>query len=366
MLTAATLGRWNAPLECALEAAEREPRHAQPMWFRFGDAFLEVVSAYEPLLGDLTAFYGDCASAEPPPDGVRLRCTARLVPQGPFLSLTFSGPRQPDLIEVARSPYRASRREPYVEVTSPGPGWRVLVNRDAHDRLLIATNDRGCLINLDEAPPEFVVDLVVCAAQSVQTDVLFLHAGSVGIAGSGVLIIAPSNGGKSTTTLALAQRGHAFLGDDVAVVRLATRELLPFPRSAGLRDGSLARSLDGLVQRCRHLRSKRHGTERTVVRVSDLFPWSVSGPLPLRFAFVLGGLAESATISEFRPGLEELPRLHAVATDASASWGLSPGRDLMLFLRVVNLLSELRCHLVQRGTPDETARVIEAVIMEGA
>lgn len=365
MSTAVGLGGSNATFERALEAAECKPRGGDPVWFRLGDGFLEVVSDYDPLLRDLDVFYGDCEIAQPPRSGLQVRCAASRLPHGPFLSLSFEGPRQPDLIAVARSPYRASRREPYVEASASAPGWRLLVNRDAHDRVLIATNGRVSMVNLNEAPPEFVVDLVVCAVQSVQTDVLFLHAGSVGVRGAGALIIAPSNGGKSTTTLALARRGHAFLGDDVAVVRLATRELLPFPRSAGLRDGPLARSLDGLVQRCRHLRAKRHGTERTVVRVSDLFPWSVSGPLPLRFAFVLGGLAESATISEFRPGLGELPRLHAMATDASASWGLSPGRDLMLFLTVVNLLSGLRCHLMQRGSPDETARLIETAIMEG-
>ena len=351
----------------ALDAAERQPPDAEPVWFRFGGApLLEIRSAHEPLLRDLDTFYGDCGIAEPPGDDTRLRCTARLLPEGPLLSLAFAGPRPLDLITVARSPYRTSRREPYVEVSSGVAGWRLLVNRDAPDRFLIATNNRACVINLDEAPPEFVVDLVVCAVQSIQTGMLFLHGGSVGVAGAGALIIAPSNGGKSTTTLALARRGHAFLGDDVAVVRLATRELLPFPRSAGLREGSLARSLDGQVQQCRHVRASRHGAERTVVRISDLFPWLASGPLPLRFAFVLDGLAGNAAISEFRPGLEELPRLHAVATDASASWGLSPGRDLMLFLTVVKLLSGLRCYLVQRGTPDETARIIEAVIMEGS
>jgi hypothetical protein len=189
----------------------------------------------------------------------------------------------------------------------------------------------------------------------------------VGVAGSGALLIGRTGGGKSTTTLALAWRGHAFLGDDVAAVRLATRELLPFPRSAGLRDGPLARSLERQVRACRHmLATSRHGIGRTLVRVSDLFPWSVSGPLPLRFAFVLDGFAERATISDFRPGLEELKRLQSVATDTSAAWGLSPGRDLMLFLSVVNLLSGLRCHLVQLGSPEETASVIEAVMMEGA
>jgi hypothetical protein len=350
-----------------LEAAEgKDPPCADPVWFRFGDGFLEVVSDYEPLLHDLDAYYGDCGIAEQPFEGLRVRCTASLLPGLPFLSLSFDGPRQPDLIAVARSPYRFSRREPYVEAPGPTWGWRLLVNRDATDRILMATDGRVSLVNLDEAPVEFLVDLVVGAVQSIQTGVLFLHAGSVGVGGSGALIIAHSNGGKSTTSLAVARRGHAFLGDDVAAVRTATRELLPFPRSAGLREGSLARSLEGEVQRCRHLRAaNREGIERTLVRVSDLFPWSVSDPLPLQYAFVLERIAEGAAISAFQPGLEELSRLRALATDASASWGLSPGRDLMLFLSVVNLLSGVRCYLVQRGSPEETARVIEAVMMEG-
>jgi hypothetical protein len=33
---------------------------------------------------------------------------------------------------------------------------------------------------------------------------------------------------------------------------------------------------------------------------------------------------------------------------------------------VVNLLSGLHCHLVQRGSPEETASVIEAAMLEGA
>lgn len=361
------LNRWNATSDLVLNAAEWQPRSPSRAWFRFGDAFLEVVSDHQPLLDELDAFYGDCGISEPPPDGFRIRCTASLFPGQPLLSLSFDGPRQPDLIEAARSPYRFRRRQYYVEAPGPAPGWRLLVNRDAGDRLLVATNGRVGLVNLEEAPAEFVVDLVVCAVQSVQAGVLFLHAASVGVGKSGALLIAPTNGGKSTTALAVARRGHAFLGDDVAAVRLATRELLPFPRSAGLREGPLARSLEKQVRACRHLRaSNRHGIFRTLVRVSDLFPWSIGGPLPLRFAFVLDGLADRAKISAFRPGLGELPRLQSVVTDTSASWGLSPGRDLMLFLSVVELLSGLRCHLVQRGSPEETARVIETVMMEGA
>jgi hypothetical protein len=344
-----------------------EPHSPVTWWFRFGDALLQVVSDHASLLQELDAFYGDCRVPEPSPDGFRIRCAASLLPGVPLLVLSFDGPRQPDLIGVALSPYRFRLRQHYVEAPTPVPGWRLLVNGHADNRLLVATNGRVGLVNLDEAPAEFVIDLIVTAVVSVQLGVLFLHAASVGVGGSGALVLGPTEGGKSTTALAVAQRGHAFLGDDIAAVRLATRELLPFPKSAGVREGSQARSLERQMRGCRHLlATTRDGIRRTLVRVSDLFPWSVSGPLPLRFAFLLEGLADRAAISPFRPGLAELPRLKPMVTDSSATWGISPGRDLLLFLSVVNLLSGLHCHLVQRGSPEETARVIEAAMLEGA
>jgi hypothetical protein len=349
------------------ERAECRPRSPSTAWFRIADGFLEVVSDDRSLLDDLDMIYGDLGVSGPPPGGADVRCIATRARDLPLLSLTFQGPRLPDLIAAASSPYRFRRRPDYVEVPGPLPGWRALVNREAPDRLYMLAEGARALVNLDEAPPESVADWIVCVAQSVQAGVLFLHAGTVGVGGSGALILAPTGGGKSTTALAVAARGHAFLGDDVGAVRLATREVLPFPRSAGLREGPLARSLAPRVRECRHVwATNRFGIERTLVRVSDLFPWSVSGPLPLRFAFVLDTLAERAAIADFRPGLDQRVRLQSVVTDTSAAWALSPGRDLLLFLSVVNLLSGLRCHLVRRGTPEETAGLIEAVMMEGA
>jgi hypothetical protein len=361
------LDRWKEVRALVLEGLGRGAR-SRVAWFRLGDAFLEIVSDHDPLLQELDAIYGDCASPEPPPDALRIRCTAALVSGGqpPLLGFAFEGPHLPDLIEAARSPYRFVRRQHYVEAPGPIPGWRSLVSADADHRHFMASNGRSALVNLDEAPPESVVDWLACIAQAAHTGVLFLHAGSVGVAGSGALLIGSTGSGKSTTTLALAGRGHAFLGDDVAAVSLATRQLLPFPRSAGLRAGPLAMSLERQVRTCRPLVAvNRHGVSRTLVRVSDLFPDSGSGPLPLRFAFVLDGFAERAAVSEFRPGLAELRRLRSVVTDTSGAWGLSPGRDLLLFLSVVNLLSSLRCHVVKLGSPEETAAVIEAVMMEG-
>ncbi len=352
----ADLDCWDVVPALALEAAQRLRQSPRPAWFRIGDAFLEVVSDHDALFRELETVYGDCGVPPPPSGTPRIRCSAGVLRGVPLVSLSFDGLRVPDPLETARSPYRFLLRQRYVDVPGPMSGWRQLVNVEVGNRLLVASNGRTALVNLDE--PEFAVDCIVGVARSTQAGVLFLHAASVGVAGAGALLIGPSRGGKSTTALTLAWRGHTFLGDDVAAVRLATGEILPFPRSAGLRDGPLARLLDERLRACRQVRAAgRHGTFRTLVRVSDLFPASMGGPLPLRFAFLLDGFADRATITAYRPDLGDIKRLQSVAPR-----GISPGRDLMSFLVMVDFLSRLRCHLVQLGSPEETASLLEAAM----
>jgi hypothetical protein len=328
---------------------------------------LEVITDHAPLLYELDSLLGDCGSPAPLPGASSIRCTATRLPGSPYLCLAFEGARLPDPIEAARTPFRMLRHlERYIEVPATAPGWRQIVNVEASNRLVIASDGRMAVIDVDAAPHEFVADCIVNVAEGAQDGVLFLHAASVGVSGAGALLIGRGHAGKSTTALTLAWRGNAFLGDDVAAVRRATRELLPFPKSAGLREGPLARLLEERVQTCRHTAGNGpDGSRRVLVRVSDLFPGSMSGPLPLRFAFVLGGFADRATVSRFTPGLRDIARLRSVASETLPNWGISPGRDLMKFLPIVNLLSGLRCYFVELGSPEETAALIEAV-MEGA
>ena len=343
------------------EAAGQPLRSPRTASFRFGDAVVDVVSDFEPLLEELDAFYGDCADSKFPGAACHLRFTATLLRGSQLLSLSFDGARFQDLLDIALGPYRFLRRQPCVVAAGPGPGWRVLLNANTPGIFLVASDTRIALINLAEAPPEFVTDCIVSVAQSAQSGVLFLHAASVGINGAGALLLGASQAGKSTNALALAWRGHAFLGDDMAAVRLATREVLPFAKSAGLREGPLAQMLGARVQACRHVRtSGRDGILRNVLRVSDLFPGSGSGPLPLRFAFVLDGLKDTAKISPLKPGYGDLMRLRSmVVIDTNPAWGRSPGRDLMQLLTVLDLLSGLRCYLVELGSTEETASLIE-------
>ena len=363
MLSAgAAIDWWDALPSLVRQAADPLPCPHGASWFRLGDALLALTADYDPLVEELEAVYGDCRIGAPVDGSTVVRCTARLLRGTRLLALSFDGADIGHPTEIALVPYRFRRQQRYTETASPMAGWRVIIT--AHGRMLIAGDSLTALINLEEAPPEFVVECIVGVVRSAQSGVLFLHAASVGVAGSGALLIAPSLGGKSTTALALALRGHAFLGDDVAAVRLATKELLPFPRSAGLREGPLANLLDERLRSCTHSRiSGRHGIPRTVVRAADLFPGSTSGPLPLRFAFVLEGFAESASATPLVASFKELSRLRTmVVMETLSSWGVSPGRDLMQLLRVIGVLMDLRCYSVKLGSIENTSGLIESVM----
>jgi serine kinase of HPr protein (carbohydrate metabolism regulator) len=55
--------------------------------------------------------------------------------------------------------------------------------------------------------------------------------------GQGLLLVGPKGSGKTTISLALAARGHDFLGDEMAGVRIGSLELVPVRRSLAVRDG---------------------------------------------------------------------------------------------------------------------------------
>jgi len=352
---------WKSAQSLVGEAAGQVQQSARIAWFRIGDACLEVVSDYQPLLDTLEAHYGDCRLNQLPLGLASIRCTVGYFHDVSLLWLSFQGACVRATIDASLTPFRMLRHlQCDVETLDGVAGWRLFVRAGTSSLTLAAGEDSNLLINLNEAPLEVVTDCIIGVVQSAQPGVLFLHAASVGVAGVGALLIGESHRGKSTMALTFARRGHAFLGDDVAAVRLATREVLAFPKSAGLRDGPLARPLDAQLQGGRHMPViGADGVLRTMVRVGDLYPVSTSGPLPLRYAFLLDGFAECAAFREFRPGLGNLTTLRAVVSETLPSWGLSPGRDLLRFLIVVNLLSALRCYLVDLGSPDDSAALIE-------
>ena len=351
------------------EAEESLEPSACATCFRIGDACLEVISNHEPLSSELLALYGDCRVTECQPSLPRISCRVSCLGDSSLLLLAFDGADGADPFETAYAPIRLMRHmQRYAEVPSPLPGWRVLVNVTASKRLLLASDGRSVLINLAEAPPGFAVDCVVGTVQRTQTGVLFLHAACVGISGSGVLLLAPSRSGKTTTALALAARGHRLLGDDLAPVRLATREVIPLLKAATFRIGPLPAALEGLKDRLqpdRYTVGAAIDSAQILVRLGEIIPLIGGGPLPLRFAFLIDGFANQSASEPFEPALSEIKKLRSIIGETTLPWGISPGRDLINFLKIVNLLSKLRCYTLklQLGSPDQSAIFIERMVV---
>ena len=68
---------------------------------------------------------------------------------------------------------------------------------------------------------------------------LLLHASSVEKDGRALVMTGESGSGKSTLAAQLGERGWRLMGDEFALLDLATGELLPFPRLVSLKNGAI-------------------------------------------------------------------------------------------------------------------------------
>ena len=86
--------------------------------------------------------------------------------------------------------------------------------------------------------------------------------------------------------------------------------------------------------------------------------------MPLHSVFFFEGFSDQTRVRPFEPGIEDLPRVRSLADDVTDGWGMQPGRRLMKFLTVVDVLSTARCHLVEVGPPGDVAETIEGLVRE--
>jgi hypothetical protein len=271
----------------------------------------------------------------------------------------FVEPEHLDSMNVSLGLLQHPVRQPlFAECASPIPGWRTVSSTSAPALPLVAARNGEALVDLRREPPGFLADLVVSPVLALQRQLLFIHAASIGINGSGALLIGPTSTGKTTSALALAARGHALFGDDMAAVRTETCEIIPFRRSANIRPGPHAGRVNELLKERAFEPDPLSGGEPHIrVHVGDLFP-GPAAPLKLRDAFFLRGFDEHPRAVQFEPTMENL-RSIALNVTLMVSWGLSPQRRLMQFLIFVRLLASLRCHFLTLGRPEDSAELIE-------
>jgi hypothetical protein len=359
---------WADPDQWAGDA-DRRAAAPPPAAYRFGDVTLQIGSDYRPLLDDLDAAYAECAVAPEGDGGARLTCDVRLVEDGRLVALRFTGLAVPDLIEAAYGLVKPrAELQHFVPQEAPAPGWRMLGNtREPSAPLLVASADRA-IVDLWQEPGEFLLNYVVGVTQLAQPSVVFAHGGGVTIEGAGVLLIGRSGSGKSTTTAALASRGHPFLGDETIAIRVDSGELLPVRSTLKLRPGARPRAVVERLGQMRYdTRQDGQGLDCAWIRPADLFRDDATPPpTRLHSVFFLRQLAERAAVEPFVPSLAHLYELQALPMSEAAvvSWTTSPARRLMRFVRLIELLGTRRCYYLDLGPPDETAAVIEGTVTE--
>ena len=336
-----------------------------PQLYQFGDGVLQLHTPYARLRDALARVYAESAISKVSPAAIRLTAHAYPVPHSSLLRLRFECGADFDFVDVALGLLQNHHPEHSVH-DSPVRGWRLISRVAAPDSPLLAVSGADTLIDTIEEPPEFLVNYLIATLMRLQAQMLFMHAGSMSIGGRGILLAGKTHAGKTTTTLTLASRGHGFLGDDVAAIRINSRELVPFLRAASIRPAPRSARLERLIaQHAYPSETLPDGTRRTWLRVTSVLPRASSAPAPLRAAFFLRGFAANPACESFDPSLQnyiEVLKVLSYEHTVSASWGLAAGRRLMRFATLSSILKHVPCYLLDAGTTEDTADFIETTM----
>jgi len=141
----------------------------------------------------------------------------------------------------------------------------------------------------------FLVDKwLTIALQRQRPELYFVHAAAVAHADRVAVLAAPPTTGKSTLTLALLERGLAYLSDELAPVDLPTRCVYPYARAVSLKspppDPVRLPSAALAVGRRYHIPARLFSGEL------------VSKPLPLvAFIFLRGRLGTATCLTRIGP-----------------------------------------------------------------
>jgi hypothetical protein len=176
------------------------------------------------------------------------------------------------------------------------------------------------------------------------------------VGGRGILLAGPTHAGKTTTALHLARRGHGLLGDEAALLRLATGDLLPMRRAVTVRPGP-----HGAI-----FAAHAPGGRGVARPISALFPGSWPEPAPLRAAFFLTGFADRPSRAPFRLTLTDETIFDALTSVdiAYAAWGTAPERRALRLLALRQALGRVPGWRLEVGPPSETAELIERTVEE--
>jgi len=243
----------------------------------------------------------------------------------------------------------------YLEDGALAPKWRILALPKAPREPVLAFGPSTILVSRSHPWQHMVAMYAISNAFRLQPNTLVFHAASVAINGKGVLLFGAKGAGKTTLSLCLASRGHAFLGDEWGAVSASTGELLPMRSLSSIRQGPRARGVDEYLRK--HVCQADilpDGTTRVRARVGSMFPKASAQVVPLTHAFFLRRFADRPAVEQFARDGAELLRVSPLLATIS---GHSSGQLALELLRTLGRASLWNVEV--GGSPEETADLIE-------
>ncbi|HXQ53478.1 MAG TPA: hypothetical protein VN802_20470 [Stellaceae bacterium] len=336
---------------------------------------MQIVSNSAHIIQAFDHVWADCAAGtRPTPVQPLLSCSILVSADSPIALLRLRSPAPLLLADILRFQLKyvfLGDARKCVEIDPPADGWRGFATIAEPDRPIMLARGNAALVDLNPERLWVVRNCLVAATLRLQPAIIAVHAGSAAIEGQGVLFVGPSGSGKTTLALAMAARGHDCFGDNVAIVRPASGELLPFRRIGYVRTGPRAAALDALLQArgavpdC----AADHPDEepRIPLRIRQFFPGCEDRAVKLRHVFFLRGTAESTAVAAIDlgfDGFDDLLRPMTFDGVVAPSWGATTGDWVMRHLRLVDAFRKVRCYHLVAGPPDEAADSIERIVLE--
>jgi hypothetical protein len=335
--------------------------HGWRRLYHLGDGVLDVTSNCATLERELKDHYGECL-VDTVPESVtaRVRCRVQAIDEDLAL-MRFDEPASVDAFAAALALLKHPVDDPqFLEQARPIDDWQLIVEA-ATGTPVVAARGAELLVDWRRITARVYGQLVVNQVLAQQRGLLFAHAASVGVRDAGLMLVGPSGSGKTTSAMTLASRGHAYFGDDIAAIRYQTGELVAFRRTAHIRPGVHARTLERHVEEGQWDAPYRDGLPRLRLRVADVFPIAQRTSLPLRRVLFLRGFAAAPRIEPFKATAHAFSAASRFAFNNTlwVAWGTTPQSRLMQFMLFLRMLERVRCGWLDVGHPDATADLIE-------
>jgi hypothetical protein len=250
-----------------------------------------------------------------------------------------------------------------------GPGGRFELvraideNRRAlyRDRLLDLTpavlwGPEGCEVLEPRLLGGYLELMLLNAALERAPGTVAAHAAVIARGERAALICGEGGAGKTTLTLALLRCGSAYLSDEVALVDPSRGRVRAYPRSLGIREGTLRLLGEATLGRGSFQATSLTGDRKWYVDPGAVAVAGTCREARLEHLWFLRGLASEPRVSEADPwqAAQQLARLlrHLRATPLERLW------------TAVDLVSRCRVFDVFAGPPEATASALTRLLDE--